>query len=99
MKSFTQFSTPQPLKKVEDIFCNSIDGCRVYYAKWNKPVRKRKIPHGFMDSCIHMYNEQNKQQNKTESEILNRDWQMSEEMVLKALHKQWKKRQKKKNNS
>ena len=35
-------------KKEWDVtICNSIDGPRRYYAKWNKSVRERQIPHGF----------------------------------------------------
>ena len=38
-------------KKEENFtLCNSIDGPREYYAKWNKVVRERKIPCDF----IHM---------------------------------------------
>ena len=36
--------------------CNNIDGTRVYYAKQNKPVRKRQISHDF----THMWNLRNK---------------------------------------
>ena len=27
--------------------CNDVDGVREYYAKWNKSIRERQIPHDF----------------------------------------------------
>ena len=36
--------------------CGSMDGPGEYYAKWNKPVRERQIPHDF----THMWNLMNK---------------------------------------
>ena len=36
--------------------CNSMDGCREYYAKWNKLVRERQIPYDF----THVWNIMNK---------------------------------------
>ena len=44
--------------KKEEIFtlCNSIDRSGEHYAKWNKPVRERKIPYDF----THMWNLMNK---------------------------------------
>ena len=41
------------VKKEENFtLCNSMDGPREHYAKWNKPVRERQIPHDF----THMWN-------------------------------------------
>ena len=40
--TLTQWNTTQ-MKKKEGIpvFCDSMDGTREYYAKWNKPAGKR----------------------------------------------------------
>ena len=45
--------------KKEESFtlCDSMDGTGEHYAKWNKPVRERQIPYGF----IYMRNLVNKQ--------------------------------------
>ena len=48
-------------KKEENFtLCDSMDGPGEHYAKWNKPVRERQIPHGF----IHMWNPMNNCTNK-----------------------------------
>ena len=40
-------------KKEENFtLCDSIDGLREHYGKWNKPVRRREIPYDF----THMWN-------------------------------------------
>ena len=41
---------PGHRKEESFTLCNSMDGSREYYAKWNKPVRERQIPYDF----IHM---------------------------------------------
>ena len=38
------------------MICDSMDGPREHYAKWNKPVRERQIPYDF----IHIWNLMNK---------------------------------------
>ena len=44
-------------KKEENFnVCDGMDGPGEHYAKWNKPVRERQIPYGF----IHMWNIMNK---------------------------------------
>ena len=41
-------------KKEENItLCDSMDGPREHYAKWNKPVRERKVPYDF----THLWNQ------------------------------------------
>ena len=40
--TFTQWTATQQ-KERTPAFCNSMDGTREYYAKWNKPVSKRQI--------------------------------------------------------
>ena len=45
------------VKKEENFtLCNSMDGPREHYAKWNKPVRERQTPYDF----THMWNLMNK---------------------------------------
>ena len=38
-------------KKENFTLCNSMDGPGEHYAKWNMPVRERKIPFYFTDMC------------------------------------------------
>ena len=42
--------------KSYNMICDSMDGPREHYAKWNKPVRERQIPYDF----IHIWNLMNK---------------------------------------
>ena len=45
------------IKKEENVaLCNSMDGLREHYAKWNKPVKERQIPY----DDTHMWNLMNK---------------------------------------
>ena len=59
--------------------CNDVDGARVNYAKQNKSVRERHIPH----DCTHMWN----LRNKTYGKGRGREREISDERLLKVENK------------
>ena len=63
-------------------FCDSMDGPREYYVKWNKPVKERQISCDF----TYMWNLMNKTNKiETDSCIQRTDWQRSERRAVAGL--------------
>ena len=54
------------IKRMNLAICGNKDGCKRYYAEWNKPVSEKQIPYDFTYMC-HLKNktdEQTKQNRK-----------------------------------